>query len=128
LDLRRPVLGGAAIVFAYSTAAHVTQLLIGGLHPHPAMPRWPAVCFVSITLFDALTVVLLLRRPVAGLILGCAVLVCDAPANGYANYVVDDTPGITAGRIGQAVITLLAVMLVALTPRTVQALRRPGTA
>ena len=54
---------------------------------------------------------LLLLRRRAGLVLGCAVLITDAAANGYANYVADDSAGLTAGRIGQAVITVLALAL-----------------
>ncbi|WP_246612634.1 hypothetical protein [Paractinoplanes bogorensis] len=119
----RLIVGTAAGVFAYGTGAHVVQLLVGGLNPYPAMPRWLAIYFVSLTVLDALAVVLLWRRPVLGLVLGCVILATDAAANGYANYVVDDSPGVTAGRIGQALITLLALALVALTPRTVRALR-----
>ncbi|MFG3644497.1 hypothetical protein ACGF3C_29920 [Micromonospora sp. NPDC047762] len=59
---------------------------------------------------------LLAARRVQGLVLGCAVLVTDAAANGYANYVLDPAFGVTPGRIGQAVITALAVGLVALSP------------
>ncbi len=65
---------------------------------------------------------LLLLRPAAGLILGAVVLVTDALANGYANYVVDTSGGITAGRIGQAVITLLALGLVLVLPKALRTL------
>jgi hypothetical protein len=47
----------------------------------------------------------------------CVVLASDAAANGYANYVLDTAPGITPGRIGQAVTTGLAVALVAGAPK-----------
>ncbi len=60
---------------------------------------------------------LLLQRRRAGLILGCAVLLTDAGANAYANYVLDVRPGITAGRVGQAVITFLTLVLCAAAPR-----------
>ena len=40
-------------------------------------------------------------------------LVTDAAANGYANYVLDSSQGATAGRIGQSAITALAVALLA---------------
>jgi hypothetical protein len=45
------------------------------------------------------------------------VLVTDAAANGYANYVLDNSGGATAGRIGQAAITALAIALLAVGPR-----------
>ncbi|WP_307834235.1 hypothetical protein [Paractinoplanes lichenicola] len=110
----------AVAVFAYGTVVHVFQLATGG---YPGMPGWLATYFVSLTFLDALAAVLLLRQPVVGLYLGGLILVTDAAANFYANYVVDTSPGVTAGRIGQAVITLLAVGLVVLTPRTARALR-----
>lgn len=44
-------------------------------------------------------------------------LVTDAAANGYANYVLDSSPGATAGRIGQVVITALAIALLATSSR-----------
>ncbi|GAB2582661.1 hypothetical protein Aab01nite_60190 [Paractinoplanes abujensis] len=115
------VVRAAAVVFAYGTVVHVFQLVTGG---YPGLPGWLAAYFVSLTVLDALAVLLLLCRPVAGLYVGGFILVTDALANFYANYVVDTAPGVTAGRIGQAVITLLAVGLVALTPATVRALRR----
>lgn len=57
-----------------------------------------------------------LRRR-AGLLLGCAVLVTDAAANGYANYVIDASAGVTASQVGHAVITLLALALLRVTAR-----------
>ncbi|MGC5284768.1 hypothetical protein [Micromonospora sp. DT231] len=53
------------------------------------------------------------------------VLASDAVANGYANYVLDTAPGITLGRIGQAVITVLAVALVTAAPRVAPWLHWP---
>jgi uncharacterized membrane protein YvlD (DUF360 family) len=113
----------ALVVFAYGTGAHVVQLAVGGLDPYPTMPAWLAAYFVSLTAFDAAAVVLLLVRPVAGLVLGAFILITDALANGYANYVVDAAGGVTPGRIGQAVISALAVALVVALPRTLRALR-----
>ena len=66
--------------------------------------------------WDPLAALLLAARRVEGLPLGCVVLTTDAAANWYANYVLDLAVGVTPGRIGQAVITALAVALVALTP------------
>jgi hypothetical protein len=45
------------------------------------------------------------------------VLVTDAAANGYANYVLDSSQGATAGRMGQSAITALAVALLAAASR-----------
>lgn len=49
-------------------------------------------------------------------------------ANGYANYLLDTASGMTRGRIGQAVVTALAVALIAVAPRAAAWLHRPGCA
>ena len=96
---------------------HVIHLLVGGWDPYPSVPGWLAVYFVSLTVLDPLAAVLLLLRRRAGLLLGDAVLLTDAAANGYANYALDASGGLTVGRVGHAVITLLALALLAATPR-----------
>ena len=106
-----------AAVLAYGTVVHVLQLLAVGWDPYPSAPGWLAVYFVSLTVLDPLAAALLLLRRRAGLILGCAVLVTDAAANGYANYAIDASVGLTVGRVGHAVITLLALALLVATPR-----------
>lgn len=68
-----------------------------------------------LAVLDALAAVFLLLRRRAGLVLGCAVLVTDAAANGYANCAIDASAGQTGGRVGHAVITLLALVLRAVT-------------
>ena len=107
----------AAAVFGYGAVVHVAQLVLGGADPYPSVPGWLAGYFVSLTLLDPIAAALLLLRRRAGLVLGCAVLLTDAAANGYANYVVDAASGLTAGRVGQAVITVLAVAALAAAPR-----------
>ncbi|MCG5460481.1 hypothetical protein AB0K35_14565 [Micromonospora sp. NPDC053740] len=112
----RCVVAVAVLVFAYGTAVHVVQLLLPQFGPQLALPGWLTFYFTSLTVWDPLAALLLAARRVQGLVLGCAVLVTDAAANGYANYVLDPAAGVTPGRIGQAVITGLAVGLVALSP------------
>ncbi len=107
----------AAGVLGYGAVVHVVHLVLGGWNPYPSLPLWLAVYFVSLTLLDPIAAVLLLFRRRAGLVLGCAVLVTDAVANGYANYVTDTASGLTAGRVGQAVISVLAVALLTTAPR-----------
>ena len=102
-----------AAVLAYGTVVHVLQLLAGGWDRYPSVPGWLAVYFVSLTVLDPLAAALLLLRRRAGLMLGCAVLVTDAAANGYVNYAIDAS----VGRVGHAVITLLALALLVATPR-----------
>ncbi|MEU8210584.1 hypothetical protein AB0B85_15440 [Micromonospora sp. NPDC049044] len=112
----RLVVAAAVLVFAYGTVVHVAQLLVPELGPPLDLPGWLTVYFTSLTLWDPVAALLLAARRAVGLALGCAVLVTDAAANWYANYVLDPAAGVTAGRIGQAVITALAVALVVLTP------------
>ena len=107
----------ASAVFSYGTVVHVVQLLVGGWDPYPSVPTWLAVYFVSLPALDPAAAVLLLRRRRAGLLLGCGVLVTDAAANGYANYVIDASAGLTVGRVGHAVISVLALALVVAAPR-----------
>ncbi|GAA1653907.1 hypothetical protein [Actinoplanes couchii] len=114
----------AVVVFAYGTIVHVADLL--GLRPALSGPTWLTVYFTSLVVFDPLSAVLLAMRRVSGLYLGCAVLLTDAAANAYANYVLDPATGITAGRIGQAVITLLALALTASAPAMAAWFRRPA--
>ncbi|MEU7589911.1 hypothetical protein AB0A95_26865 [Micromonospora sp. NPDC049230] len=112
----RLVVSVAVLVFGYGTVVHVAQLLVPEFRPQLALPGWLTVYFTSLTLWDPVAALLLAARRVEGLALGCAVLATDAAANWYANYVLDPAVGVTAGRIGQAVITALAVTLLALTP------------
>ncbi|MET7969461.1 hypothetical protein [Micromonospora sp. NPDC005305] len=119
----------AACVLAYGGIVHLGDLLgvrPGG--PRPSTPVWLMVYFTSLTVFDPLAALLLAMRRIEGLLLGCALLASDAAANGYANYVLDTTPGITPGRIGQAVVTALAVALIAAAPKAAPWLHPPGCA
>ena len=111
-------------VFAYGTAVHVVQLLTGGLDPYPSMPSWLAGYFVALTIADPATAILLAFRRIEGLVTGCVVLVTDALANAYANYVVDHAGGVTPGRVGHAVITLMSAALLISAPAIAPWLRR----
>ena len=96
---------------------HLGHLARGGSNPYPTLPAGLAVYFVALTLLNPVAAVLLLFRRRAGLLLACAILLTDASANGYANYFLDDASGVTAGRVGQAIITVLALGLLAVAPR-----------
>lgn len=88
---------------------HVVQLVVAGGQPYPDLPAWLRTCFISLTALDPLAALLLLRRLRTGVVLAVVVLLTDALADGLANHAFDETAGVTAGRIGQAVITLLAL-------------------
>lgn len=104
------------VALAYGTVVHVAQLLTSGGDPHPALPTWLSTYFVSLTVLDPLAAVLLARRHRSGVVLTVVVLVTDATANALADYAYDPASGITAGRMGQAVITCLALGALAAAP------------
>jgi len=81
------------------------------------LPDWLRAYFTALTVLDPLAAVLLARRRRSGVVLAATVLVSDAAANGWANYALDDSVAITTGRVGHAVITVLAVALVIALPR-----------
>ena len=110
----RPVRFGLVAVLAYGTVVHVVQLF--SWPPYPWAPGWLAAYFVSLTVFDPLAAGLLLARRAAGLYLAIAVLASDALANGYAVYGPAGADTGTAARVGQAVISLLAVATVICAP------------
>ncbi len=117
----------AVVVFAYGTAVHVVHLLMGGLDPYPSMPSWLAGYFVALTIADPATAVLLAFRRVEGLVMACVVLVTDALANAYANYVIDQADGVTPGRVGHTVITLLTAALLIRAPAIAPWLRQQAS-
>lgn len=104
-------------VLAYGTAVHMVQLIASGLNPYPDLPGWLRVYFTALTVLDPLAAVLLARRHRGGVVLAVGVLVSDAAANGYANYVLDRAVGLTAGRVGHAVVTMLAIGVCAAAPK-----------
>ncbi|MFC0005218.1 hypothetical protein [Micromonospora siamensis] len=103
----RWIAGGYAAVLLYGGGVHVAQLLMGGRDPYPWAPGWLAAYFVSLTVLDPLAAALLLGRRRLGADLACLVLVTDAAANGWATYGLGG--GGTAARVGQAVVTALAL-------------------
>lgn len=116
----RAIVALLVIVFGYGTAVHLSHLLAGP-DPYPSMPQWLAAYFMSLTLLDPAAALLLAWRRQAGLLLAGAVLVTDA----YANYVVDHAEGVTAGRIGTAVLAVLAIALLTAMPWLRRACRPP---
>ena len=113
--VRRVVLA-LVLVLAYGTAVHVVDLVVSGGSPYPEVPTWLRVYFVALTALDPLAAVLLALRRRSGVVLALAVLVTDAAANGWWHYALAHATGVTAGRVGQAVITLLALAALAAAP------------
>jgi predicted branched-subunit amino acid permease len=109
----RGVAVATVLLLAYGTVVHVVQLLGAGLAPYPRLPGWLRAYFIGLTVLDPLAAVLLARARRSGVVLSVAVLVTDAAANAWANWVVDTSAGVTLGRVGTAVITVLALLLLA---------------
>lgn len=105
------------VVLTYGTAVHVVQLVASGFDPYPDLPGWLRIYFIALTVLDPLAAVLLGRRRRSGVFLAVAVLVSNTAANGVANYALDPAGGVTAGRVGHAVITVLAVGACVAAPR-----------
>ncbi|MFF1816793.1 hypothetical protein ACFVWG_05830 [Kribbella sp. NPDC058245] len=100
----------AVVVFAYGTAVHAYDLLRGGLDAYAGYPGWLRGFYTALIVLDAACAVLIAMRRRAGLVLGSAVLVADALANGYAVYGLHQGP--TIARVGQGVVSALAVAMV----------------
>jgi len=96
------------VLLGYGTAVHLIQLVTSGFDPYPHLPGWLRTSFTALTVLDPLAAVLLARRHRSGVVLAVAVFVSDAAANAVANYGLDPSAGVTAGRLGQAVLTILA--------------------
>ncbi|MGY1842749.1 hypothetical protein [Modestobacter sp. SYSU DS0875] len=105
-----------AVLLVFGTVVHVVHLIAAGTAVHAGQPGWLRLYFVSLTVLDPLAAVLLWRARRGGLVLAVAVLVTDAAANGWANYALDPTGGVTVGRVGQALITVIAVAALAWAP------------
>lgn len=112
----RAVALGLVLALTYGTAVHVVQLVTAGFAPYPGLPGWLRTYFTALTVLDPLAAVLLVRRYRSGVVLTVAVLVSDSAANGFANYALDPVRGVTAGRAGHAVITVLAGVACAAAP------------
>jgi len=112
-------------VLAYGTAVHVVHLVGSGFDPYPELPVWLRTYFVALTILDPLAAVLLAWCTRTGVVLAAAVLVSNAFANGWANYALDTSVGITEGRFGHAVITLLALGICAFGPQLWRAAALP---
>ncbi|MDJ0362449.1 hypothetical protein [Rhodococcus sp. H29-C3] len=106
------------LVFAYGAVVHAVQIVGGGSDPYPCAPTAIPVFFVALVVLDPLAALLIALQWRVGIAIGIGVLALDAVANGIVNYPPHVTePGVTAGRVGQMLVLLLAVGLAAAAPR-----------
>ncbi|WP_254781368.1 hypothetical protein [Modestobacter sp. DSM 44400] len=116
----RAAAGAVVVVFGYGTVVHIGQ--VAGLGaPAGPLPAWLSAFFASLVLLDPLVAVPVTRRLRAGVVLGAVVLsavvlAADAMANAWASYVLDAAGVVTAGRVGQGIVTVLAVALLTVVP------------
>lgn len=103
------------LLFAYGTVIHVFQLATDAYADLPSALTW---FFSALVLLDPLAAVLLWLRPTRGAIFGAVVLLTDAAANGYANFVLDPAEGITVGRVAVGAVAVLGVGLAVLACRS----------
>jgi hypothetical protein len=107
----RLAVSGYVALFVYGFLIHVVQIARGDYRTYPTLL---AVFFTSLVVLDPLSAWALHHHARAGAWLGAGVLAADAVVNGYANYVLDASGGVTAGRIATVVVGVLAVGLVLL--------------
>lgn len=101
-------------LFGYGTAVHVVQLAIDAYVGLPTVLTW---FFTALVILDPLAAVLLWLRPTVGAVVGSAVLLADAAANGWANFVLDPADGMTPGRVAVVLVAGLGAVLAVLAAR-----------
>lgn len=114
------------ILLAYGTAVHVVHLFSSGFAPYPDLPGWLRTYFVALTILDPLAAVLLARCTRSGVAMAVSVFVSNALANGWVNYALDPAVGITTGRLGHALLIVLALGICAAAPRLWRAATPPS--
>lgn len=96
-----------------------------GADPYLGLPVSVTAFFWLLLVLDPIVVALLLHWPRIGWMLGCVILVVDAVVNAIVNYPPHDlTPGVTAGRVGQVIVSVASAAMLCATLRVSRALRR----
>lgn len=67
--------------YLVGTTTHVADLVLGGFEPYAGFPTAVRVFWVSLTVVDPLTAVLLLMRRRLGVVLGVVVILVDLVVN-----------------------------------------------
>ncbi|UOQ91118.1 hypothetical protein MUN74_09590 [Agromyces endophyticus] len=96
--------------FVVGTTTHVVDLVVGGAEAYAGFPLGVRVFWMSLTLLDPITVVLLALRRRAGIVLALVVILADIAVN----WTVFASNGIPLfGVVNQ---TLFAIVLVSTAP------------
>lgn len=97
--------------FLIGTASHVLDLIAGGADTYSEFPPTLRVFWLSLTVLDPLTVLFLLLRSRAGIILGLVVILADIAVNWTVFLTIGGNP--LFGVVNQSV---FAVVLFATAP------------
>lgn len=99
------------IGFLIGTTSHVVDLAAGGLETYAEFPTVLRVFWVSLTILDPITVILLALRRRAGIVLALAVILSDIAVNWTVFLAIADSP--LVGVVNQ---TLFAAVLFSTAP------------
>jgi hypothetical protein len=80
-----------AVCFLGAGLNHAHDIWQGGLFPYRDAPPLLNAYWTSLTVLDPLAVLLLYRRPRAGMVLAVLIMVSDVALNSYAVYVLDES-------------------------------------
>jgi hypothetical protein len=94
--------------FLIGTTTHVIDLVSGGLDTYAGFPTPLRAYWISLTLLDPVTVILVFRRRRAGVVLGLAVILSDIAVNWTVFLTIGGHP--LFGVVNQ---TVFAIVLVA---------------
>lgn len=67
--------------FATGTVTHTIEIINGGFLPYDFVPMWNNVFWTSLTFLDFLTVILLFRSVLSGIILSNLIIISDVVIN-----------------------------------------------
>jgi hypothetical protein len=111
--------------FAQGTAAHVRDLIRGGIHAYSSLPQaWIQVFFVSLVVLDPLVVVLVAFVRREGIWLAAGVMVLDVAANwtGHWPSLQEDPAGLLRP-VGLLPITLFGVFVLVTVPSLLRVIK-----
>ena len=69
------------IGFAVGTSTHTMELINGGFLPYDSVPLWKNLYWTSLTLFDFLAIILILKSIIPALVISNVIIVSDVIIN-----------------------------------------------
>ena len=99
--------------FLVGTTTHIIDLVSGGMNTYGEFPVPLRVFWISLTVLDPLTAMLVLLRKRAGVVLALAVILVDIAVNWTVFITVDDSPliGVVDQTVFAAVLVVTAPVL-----------------